>query len=993
MNKAIIICLVAALSPCFIVSYLPAETPKALGVMINGHIADAGEPLAADRWHTITAKYQYAGDAAEWTNTYTVVCSGGDQLRNGFYLGYHVPGNQLQIVKHGSYNDVEVAGQPGEMGKIIENDQGYLDCENSKVEKNAAEIAVTYRVKFKKNVLCGVYQVMLYIEDKNGNHDGFDNVGVIVIDKDTAVYRTDMPAEWKNTLLPKGTTVAELILADRGKPQYMLVIPQDAKEIEAKAAHDVARYFKLISGADFEIVDESSAGSDGKPFISIGRTKLLEQANSAWKDADLGEEGYALEVIGKNAYLYGGSGRGLLHGVYSLLEEDLGCRWYALNSIDTPKRDVLSAALTPRKFVPVLEMRDPYIYKIFDANWSLRNKTNSPHARVPLAWGGSIRYHYMGHTYATYFPAEQYFAEHPEYYSLVNGKRQPSQLCHTNEDVIRLSIEETCKIFRDNPDVTITAIGPNDGRGFCDCPDCKKLDEENGGRAGSFFYFVNRIAEGVKKEFPNNHLISLAYLDYAQPPTTLKVDPYIIIHLCSDSHAWKYQFCFFWESEDYQRMLKAWNTLDAKIYIWDYVTDYVHFLVPMANWPVVADNTRFNIKHGAKGIMYECESSDNDEMRGWVWAKQLWNPELDTKALLHDFIFGYYKESAQPIWDYEMMKWDYWERWHKIPHKCGEASDNPLLNNLHCSYAPDGPMFTLEFMTKMREYFTQAEKLAGSQDILDRVQKAKIPLLYLELSQNLGYYTEFGDFAYGKSVRKPRAEKEILVPCLKEFSDLCKKHGIVHFGIPHNFEKITTKWQSCIDMDGSTLAKLDLPAEWIFTTDAEDKGVNEKWYLAQEYYDAAVRKTNEFGGGAASVASLPPGMCRLHINRGVGWEQQGFPGFDGYGWYFQNLEIPDDLFAKKHLYLYFRGINEQAWIYVNGELAHEHTYESTGKTPGNLAGMPFSFDAKKLFRPGSKNRIAVRVNHATGLGGMCFPAMLFGTDEPCNTEQLDKYRF
>jgi hypothetical protein len=440
-----------------------------------------------------------------------------------------------------------------------------------------------------------------------------------------------------------------------------------------------------------------------------------------------------------------------------------------------------------------------------DSNWSLRNKTNTPHARVPLAWGGSIRYYGMGHTSASYFPTEQYFANHPEYYALVNGKRQPSQLCNTNEDVIRLSIEKARKIFRDNPDVTITAIGPNDGRGFCDCPNCKKLDNENGGRAGSFFYHVNRIAEGVKKEFPNNHLISLAYLDYATPPTKLKVDPYIIIQLCTDSHAWKYQFCFVWESADFQKMIKAWHAANAKIYIWDYTTDYVHYLAPMANWPVVADNTRFNIKNGATGVMYECESSSNDEMRGWVWAKQLWNPDLDTKALLKDFVFGYYKESAQPLWDYEMMMWDFWEKWHKAPHKCGVPSDNPLLKNLHCSYAPDGPMFTPDFMTKMRECFTKAESLAKSEDILARVKKGKISLLYLELSQNLGYYTEFGEFVPGKSIRESPAGKEVFKRYLDEFIDLCRKNELATFGIPITFEKITTKWRSCLDMKSSVL--------------------------------------------------------------------------------------------------------------------------------------------------------------------------------------------
>jgi hypothetical protein len=992
MKIPLVTCTFVILWSCFSSQQLIAETPQNIGVLVNGQAADVAEPLAADQWHTITARYQYAGDFGLLTNTYLALCSGGSPL-TGFDIGYHLPTNQLAIVKHGFWNATEATGQPGEPGKVIENDQGYIDCEKTTVKKTADEIAVSYQVKFKKGVLKGTYNVLMYIEDKNVNHDGFDNVGSIVIDNDAGVHRTDMPKQWENTLKPKGSVSDTLLLADNGKPEYTLVIPKNAKAIEIKAAGDLAKVFKLISGATFPIVGEDQLPANSGALISIGRTQVLEQSKAKWRQTDLAAEGYAVEVIDKNVYLYGGSGRGLMHGVYSLLEEDLGCRWYSTSSVDTPEMKRFSASVVPRYFVPVLELRDPYIHKAFDSNWSLRNKTNTPHTRVPMPWGGSIRYHYMGHTYGIYFPTQEYFAEHPEYYALVNGKRQPSQLCHTNEDVIRLSIEKTCKIFRDNPDVTITGIGPNDGRGFCDCPDCKKLDDENGGRAGSFFYHVNRIAEGVKKEFPNNHLISLAYLDYATPPTKLKVDPYIIIQLCTDSHAWKYQFCFVEESNDFQKMIKAWHAVNAKIYIWDYTTDYVHYLVPMANWPVVADNTRFNIKNGAAGIMYESEATSNDELRAWVWAKQLWNPDLDTKTLLKDFVFGYYKESAQPMWDYEMMMWDFWEQWHKLPHQCGVASDNPLLNNLQCSYAPDGPMFTPDFMNKMRACFNRAESLAKSEDILARVKKAKISLLYLELSQNIGYYTEFGDFVYGKSMREPLAKKEVFKQYLDEFIELCKKNELGIFGIPITFDKITAKWRACIDMENSTPPKIDLPAEWIFTTDPDDKGVGEKWYANQKFYDAAVRKTDEFGGGEASIAPLEKGLARLHINRGVGWEQQGFPGFDGYGWYFQNIEVPDDLFAKKHLYVYFLGVNEQAWIYVNDELAFERTYASTGKNVGDLPTTPFSSDIKKYLKQGVKNRIAVRVTHGSGLGGIWLPAMLFGTDEECTTEQLYKYRF
>jgi len=42
--------------------------------------------------------------------------------------------------------------------------------------------------------------------------------------------------------------------------------------------------------------------------------------------------------------------------------------------------------------------------------------------------------------------------------------------------------------------------------------------------------------------------------------------------------------------------------------------------------------------------------------------------------------------------------------------------------------------------------------------------------------------------------------------------------------------------------------------------------------------------------------------------------------------------------------------------------------------------------------PGAANRIAIRVTHASGLGGIWLPAMVFGVDEERTTEQLGQCR-
>ncbi|MFH2069109.1 MAG: hypothetical protein ABII89_06595, partial [Candidatus Omnitrophota bacterium] len=94
MKTASVFCLFTGILICVSAQCLLAATPKNLGVDVNGQGADISEPLAIDTWHTITAKYRYAGDFDLLTNTYLVICRGSNQL-GGFYIGYNIPRNEL----------------------------------------------------------------------------------------------------------------------------------------------------------------------------------------------------------------------------------------------------------------------------------------------------------------------------------------------------------------------------------------------------------------------------------------------------------------------------------------------------------------------------------------------------------------------------------------------------------------------------------------------------------------------------------------------------------------------------------------------------------------------------------------------------------------------------------------------------------------------------------------------------------------------------------
>jgi len=971
--KILLICVLVILS-----FGVQAQDLKNIGVTFNGK-SELIYPLESEKWQTVKCTYEYKNKADLISNGLLVIGK-KENVRSGFAVTCNSK-KEVSIVSHTNWTEYTASGNIGDK-KFIENELAVVDLANTTLQITKDNFIVTYKIKFKKNFI-GNFSVNMYVDATDAKFVNITYMSSVQIGDTRLIdgrYIRKMPKEWANSLKPKGGKT--LKIANDKKTNYIIVLSNNPTSQEEKAAYEIKSYFELISGAPFKIVKENNRPASAK-FISIGKTNLLKKSSSKYKNSDLSKEGYVVDVINNNIYIYGGTTRGVINGAYSLLEEDLGCRFYSSDVEYVPEMKNFIVSIAPRKFLPVLDLRDSYIYESFNPEWSLKNKTNSPEAIISPAFGGSIRYFNQVHTYALYFPPEKYFADHPEYYALVNGVRTTSQLCNTNPDVIRLSIEKTKEIFRNNPNVTITAISPNDGMGFCDCENCKKLDAENGGRSGSYYYLVSKVAEGIKDEFPDKKIITLAYLDYANPPTNIKIPENVLVQLYTDSHAWKYQFCFVTESDEFQSYMKKWAKVGANIFIWDYVTDYIHPLVPMANMPVVRENMKFYIKNNAKGILLQgaCyPATDMSDMRAWVWAKQFWNIDLDTKTLMKDFVYGYYQESAEPMWEYYILFWNYWEKYHKLPHKCGEKSDNPLLNNLMCSYAPDGPMFTKEFMADMANSIVKAEKAAKTEDVLWRVKKIKASLLYLEMSQHLGYFTEFRDFVVGSDFKGGKLEnREKNQANYDELKILIKHFNITSLSGITDIDTILKRWDSLFAATGESIPKVSLPNEWYFVPDKEDKGVSEKWFDKSLYFEKAKREAG-FGGADATTGIDKDGNARLRTDINKGWEVY-YPNLTGYGWYFQNFKITSDIKDFKHYYLYFAGVDEEAWVYVNGKLVTEHSVNSTGRARYTLWNEPFFVDIKDFVNLDSENKVAVRVFNFAQMGGIWKPVTLFGSDK------------
>ena len=102
------------------------------------------------------------------------------------------------------------------------------------------------------------------------------------------------------------------------------------------------------------------------------------------------------------------------------------------------------------------------------------------------------------HSFFEILPPSVYFEQHPEWYSLIKGKREPKQLCLANEEMKAEYIKETLRRLREDTSVDFIQVSQSDWHGYCSCEKCKAMMDEDGGvPSGPYLRFANEVAAAL----------------------------------------------------------------------------------------------------------------------------------------------------------------------------------------------------------------------------------------------------------------------------------------------------------------------------------------------------------------------------------------------------------------------------------------------------------------------------------------------------------------
>jgi hypothetical protein len=420
--------------------------------------------------------------------------------------------------------------------------------------------------------------------------------------------------------------------------------------------------FRILTGESWIII----AGKDyvGPPLVGYDNPyRINESYNSDLKLSAFGDTG-------------------TLQGVYEFLRQYGGVRWYMpgeLGEIVPTKPQITVPSLDLTK-APAFEQR--YAYFCFfqnsptDALWYKRAGFGAP---FPAE---------VTHSFGRLFI--KYKDTHPEYFALVNGERDftnlstivgPGNLNLANEALVQRTIDDIDAFFDKNPGKKLFSLCPNDGmKKISEDPESQSQIDHARGEAGKFsnyvWGFIDKVAKEVLKRHPDKLIGCIAYEHYALPPSNLdKLSPNIAVVICK----FRRNLGDSGYAQEQEEIINMWKNKASVLYAWEYYCDVL--LNPgwrgyPAFYPTNVAKDLKNLAGTFKGEFIEAESwvpaqyANPDDIKInypgiqhpmlYLTARLLWNPHESTDEILGEYYASFYGPAADQMrqfWETAESAW------------------------------------------------------------------------------------------------------------------------------------------------------------------------------------------------------------------------------------------------------------------------------------------------------------------------------------------------
>lgn len=404
-------------------------------------------------------------------------------------------------------------------------------------------------------------------------------------------------------------------LMKNGKAVCQIITAKNSDRVVKHAAKELSLYLGRIGNGDAPELAIQKKGNLYPVILTMDEKKLSATEKRA--AAGIKDDGFLISCTPEYTVIYAKMARGVLYGVYEILKEYGGIRWI------TPGPDGEYYKTKKVIFIPShLKVYNPSFSirsQIFGSanvnsflkhtwDWMVRNNmwissgadviaNNGTNYLLDRA-GGTYK---GGHAVANLMTgawittngrqARKNFEElkkiHPEYFPIINGKREFGRFAQNNPCLAHKSLFElmqgnlmiAVEKMRKNP-ASFFVIGNNDNTIWCQCAVCSSMDpvaeKANQMIATRYWTLLNTLAAPVFDKYPDARLWGWAYQNFQDTPKgKVKPDPRFTIMLTYNSRCYRHLLtdpkCP--RNRNFYTYFKNWQAYPNKKCTWEQVED------------------------------------------------------------------------------------------------------------------------------------------------------------------------------------------------------------------------------------------------------------------------------------------------------------------------------------------------------------------------------------------------------------------------------------
>ncbi len=352
---------------------------------------------------------------------------------------------------------------------------------------------------------------------------------------------------------------------------------------------------RRVTGAEFSIHKEEGTNL-AERCLYVGDTAAAREAGLHIDT--LKPEEWHLRTAGQSLILAGGRPRGTIYAVTEFLESEVGLLILDPFTEVVPSSPSLTLQTIERSGRPAFVVRAiftgfPYGYPAMSGRLIEKFRVwNKNIIDGSEAVGGHARMIPSGvHTFGSFISSKEFALSHPEYFGMdASGTRitddlgtpsQWTQLCVTNEDVRRITLERAKLFLRDDraaaekdgrEPTRWLVLSQNDNTGnLCLCPTCRAVTDREGSESGPLIEFVNHVARGLKEDFPDVLVQTEAYNFTLNAPKAVRPESNVVVRYCDNygisdltkplAHP---------RNEKMMKVFSAWQHKQCQLGVWDY---------------------------------------------------------------------------------------------------------------------------------------------------------------------------------------------------------------------------------------------------------------------------------------------------------------------------------------------------------------------------------------------------------------------------------------